>query len=343
MFEGPGMLYFSPLRLSECSCVRTGEFNRLRTQRRADMENRICYDLQLTCQNLDEPINILSLGAGGFLQDWILLGQLIKSGYTNINYSAIDPEIKSINLERFTQFFEDFEGVNVNVNYYGNVDWYTSVNPEQNLNAVIAIDFDDLNTSGCWSDINTLRKLLMENQGKFYMSYNKDDIVIDSSSTLDLCECKGFYDLMHSDLAQNFNILPDEPISIAVSATNENLGSLFAYKVVVPIIFYLHANCKEATEINLVVQGQTEDTLRSDLESFSDDLLTIKVAFVDDVVEQKFDLIVTYCREDISLAQETSNYLKNDGVAYRFGINGTRKAERVSINGNAILDVEGLT
>ncbi len=80
--RGSGELIFHPpslatLGLYECSCGNTGEFHRLNSPRRNDLEEAIIQRLTKIHLDKNEPIQLLSLGSGGLMSDFITLEKLV--------------------------------------------------------------------------------------------------------------------------------------------------------------------------------------------------------------------------------------------------------------------------
>lgn len=309
---------FSPLKFSECACSNTGEFNRLLNNRRNNIEDKIVKDM-LKAKVAKKPLNLLSLGSGNLLQDWILIGKLIKSGVKEINYTLVEPNLDPKLLEEFIKFFKDLEDCNIKIeNYKYLKEFQENQNPPIKQDAVLAIDFDELAENDNWAHVNQARSLLSD-QGNLYLSFGGDDISINQQSNQDFYARKGPANLISSDFA---NFQAKDHVSIATS-----LNQMLSLNMNPPILMELVSRKVPNIEITIVGNPEQGSNLKINLESFSTIDSKISVQFIEssNLDSKKFDLILTGAFEKDQLPQKSCDLLKETGIAYLMQRNGLEK------------------
>ncbi len=119
----------------ECPCEASGLFNRSLTTRRAQFERAIVADF-----GKKEELDILSLGSGGLLQDWIVIGQLLQRGVSAINLVCVEPNPEAGDICEFAQFFKDANIDGITITRHMWMEYVT----DQTFDIVLAIDFDKI-------------------------------------------------------------------------------------------------------------------------------------------------------------------------------------------------------
>lgn len=306
-------LTFPPLNLGECGCCNTQEFNRFFTDRRLNIEERITTDLKKVYLEKQGALNLLGFGSGRLLEDWILIGKLIKEGITEINYTIVEPHLHKEALENFTAFFADFEGVKINIKAYKNLEEYRN-EPNNLQDAVFAIDFDEFDSNKNLKELNQTRDLLTDT-GHLYLSYSKDDMVI-GKSDLECYGRKSTWEPITSDLRKSFSL--DCPKNFQIAQSNNRL----CLNLMAPILYELISKKVESIEIFIQDRqhGDVEyyklidNELKENLESFSNKETKVKVNFIDDISQFTYDIIATPDNE--ALSTNAKDQLKETGVAY---------------------------
>lgn len=157
--DGYDQLVFPPLELSECMCAEeSGPYNRLVTTLRADFEKAILAHINERVFDKSEPLSLLSLGSGGLLQDFVLLGKLIQKGHTNLTLTLVDPMLSEDKVYAFQHFFErHFPKVNLSILSALSV---KDLHPSKSFDLAYAIDFSDLfelyDQKNAYPDLNSL-------------------------------------------------------------------------------------------------------------------------------------------------------------------------------------------
>ncbi|MGK5593775.1 MAG: hypothetical protein ACSNEK_00255 [Parachlamydiaceae bacterium] len=109
--------YLKDTKFYECSCHG---FDRFRNDRRSQIEETFVQEVELLREEKEALLAITSLGAGGCLQDLIILGKLIQRGYTNIDVTFMDPYVFNHNRELAQQLesmLNRLPGINITVRY----------------------------------------------------------------------------------------------------------------------------------------------------------------------------------------------------------------------------------
>lgn len=174
--------------LNECACVRTGYFNRLKNQRRVDLENQLVRDATTSFPpSKNFRLNYVGFGAGRLLQEFMNVGKLMEAGYQDLNIVLIDPSIRkestditsgkrgpNPSLEQF-KFLLDVakqKGIRLQIQAFENITEYRRAFPNERAHCISAIDFDEFQEA--FDDVTLCHQILHE-KGKFYLSYNVHD------------------------------------------------------------------------------------------------------------------------------------------------------------------------
>ena len=77
--------------LYECACLNSDMYNRLKNDRRSQIENAVHQ--RITGKfDPSQVLEYLSFGGGGLLQDFLIIAKLMLAGYKNIHVSLVDVE-----------------------------------------------------------------------------------------------------------------------------------------------------------------------------------------------------------------------------------------------------------
>jgi hypothetical protein len=124
-------------------------------------------------------LRIGCFGAGGLLQDLIIIGKLIQKGFKNITVFFVDPKVDSNNVKEFELMLNKLKGVTVRAlcpPFFG---------PKMKLDAIYSTDLDDLNHSegDCWSSVFWAKNALTDT-GKFYLFGDNTALILDKNDHL---------------------------------------------------------------------------------------------------------------------------------------------------------------
>jgi len=120
------------LEFSECSCEH---YNRFETEKRDKLERKLIDSLAKNSPDKERQIRLLSLGSGELLQDWILIGKLLREGFKDISIYFIEPDQKLTDskLQKFQEFYNQLPDCRVSVlgrgyslSYPEKKDWHFS-------------------------------------------------------------------------------------------------------------------------------------------------------------------------------------------------------------------------
>lgn len=157
--EEEGEFLFKPLDLRECACVKTGAFNRFKSQRRNNLENAFVQKLVDTVPDKNEHITLLSFGSGGMMSDFITLEKLVLAGFKHISLDCVDDfDQGDENAENINAFFQKFPECQIEVHSYEAVEEVPPV--PQGYTAIMAMDCDELMEFRLGDDLNCLRGFL---------------------------------------------------------------------------------------------------------------------------------------------------------------------------------------
>jgi hypothetical protein len=151
--------------LSECAC---SYFNRKQGSRRNQLEIDILSQAKAQFPaNTTEQINYLSMGVGEGLQDFILIGRLIKQGYRFVNVVLVDPHLRTQSIRQLKDLnlLATKYNVNLKIEHYDSIQNF-SESCETKFHLIIGIDFENIFKSNGFADVLYAHKLLDEN-GRF--------------------------------------------------------------------------------------------------------------------------------------------------------------------------------
>ncbi|CCB87439.1 MULTISPECIES: hypothetical protein [Parachlamydia] len=152
-----GENYLIGTPFSECHC-----FSR---NHRQEIEKIIVDGIDKRIENKSGTLRLASFGAGGLLQDLIILGKLILKGFKNITIDFVD--LLPPNQERakkLEEMLNKLPGVTINTCCISRIE------PEKMYDIIHSIDFTDINISNGsgWQAIFNAKQSLLEN-GQFYL------------------------------------------------------------------------------------------------------------------------------------------------------------------------------
>jgi len=183
-------------QLQECACPH---FNRFTTNRRQELEAKAVADIVANNPNKKTRLELVSLGAGEGLQDFILIGLLANEGYSNIHLSLIDSSQSSDNegvvgdpivdgtCQNLKDFYAQMPSLNISVDGFTSTTAYCNANTSAKPHAVWAADLevsDLFSSKSTWNDVMALRGRL-QTGGHIYLtdpveslSFSKTDIEV---------------------------------------------------------------------------------------------------------------------------------------------------------------------
>lgn len=255
--------------LSECHCHghERGIRVKLEKQLLTEVSNRF---------KLSESLNYLSLGSGGLLQDFIIITQLLKKGYKNINISLIEPGNYNGVLRYFNAVIlaiADELGATVVMQDYLSIQQFKTIHPDKQLHIAVAIDFENPFKAPIFSDLMQTHQLLVEN-GFFLMSYDDFKLVITKQSAKLLMPSAKLENITSSLQAlANINLEKEDSLSIAITTA---IYPMETWVGVLPMLANLPQHFIEIAMINPKKQTynglNTEENnagfTKSDIETF---------------------------------------------------------------------------
>jgi hypothetical protein len=149
------------------------------------VEKAIATDIEKTFKgkSLDEPIRLLSLGSFGLLQDFFIVGHLVKQGRTHIELAFVGASYDAPNLNGMIELKKALsqEGVELDISTFKNLQEFSSKKP-QKVSAVYSIDaFRNEASLSAINDIILARKQLTNN-GQAYLSFFGEAMSFGTSS-----------------------------------------------------------------------------------------------------------------------------------------------------------------
>ena len=315
---------FEPLEFTECACD-TQAFDRQKSPRRVRLENQIIADMKKSKPDKDQPIHLLSMGCGGLLQDWIIMGRLFKAGYKNINIALVDPKIDAEKFNQFTDFFKKLKIGYVRISSHVSVEQLKDQEPNMTFDAVIAIDFDDFlglqlikkgeYRYGC-EDIVTAQGMLRDS-GRLYLGWGTEDFVIDANNKIETLGKPGIHAVISKDIQKT-----NKRVVIAASQCK------IALLMLLPVVTKLIEKGTKKNELTLVGKDDVHGfypnvkAVEKVLKGFAPDGVKIVVNHLsneDEFLksEKQFDYLVTGCFEGIAhQLDDIKSLLTENGVVY---------------------------
>jgi hypothetical protein len=173
-------------------CEEDSRFNRKSSQVRKNIEKDILADIGkiLEKEPQDTTIRLLSLGCTGLLQDWYIVGQLIRQGRTHIDLTIVDTKLFQGPVEGFEKLSKALksEGITLHVRFLNSLDSLTT-GPKETFHCVYAINYFALLSfeKDTWKNLSRARKLLVQN-GHLFASYLNEILTIDAKGKINVVE-----------------------------------------------------------------------------------------------------------------------------------------------------------
>lgn len=181
------LTYLPLLSLAEWKC--SGRFDRKASDIRTRVEEAICRDLDSLLsskQALSEPVRMLSLGGIGMLQDWFIIGRLIKKGVTNIDLTVVDRHLLPEAVHGMESLSEALkaEGVNLSLTFLSSFQAGKKQTPYHIVYSIASVGL-----SACmkdeWTTLLNTRKLLAPN-AHLFVAYGTEFIRFDGQGSFEI-------------------------------------------------------------------------------------------------------------------------------------------------------------
>lgn len=178
-----GECYLKGFSFHHCDCDAWG---RMTSTKRLKAETLIVDDIDRRVPNKNERLLIASYGAGGLLEDLIIIGKLIRQkGFKNIKAIFADPYQQHENAQKFAAMLNKLPGVTVQAIYP------PYIPTRDKLHAIYSTDFIALNKldATCWMDVFHARENALEEEGRFYLFGDGAELILDKQGAFkDLSE-----------------------------------------------------------------------------------------------------------------------------------------------------------
>lgn len=167
--------------MAECACRGYSRKHRKVLEGTLINEARARFDQ-------DKTLKYLSLGAGEFLQDFIIILNLIKEGFKSLDVSLIEPDSYKTPLapREWLKKIAEENGVKLNINLYHSIDHYKFCKNED-VHLINAIDFENIFKAEVFEDVIETHKLLTPD-GYFLFSFDEYKLGLTCSSVKVLVE-----------------------------------------------------------------------------------------------------------------------------------------------------------
>ena len=169
-----------------------GRFDRKTSPVRANIEKAIVQDINhvLEKEPLTTPVRILSIGCLGQLQDWYIVGQLIREGRTTIDLSIVEKQFFPELIDSMSKLSDGLEqeGIHLKASYFNSVEQCASAQKKP-FHAAYAVLYYDLYSfqKNTWSNLTKARKLLAPN-GHLSVSFQNEILTIDATGKVSVIE-----------------------------------------------------------------------------------------------------------------------------------------------------------
>lgn len=311
---------FTPLGIGECACIGH-KSNRVFNNMRYVYEEQFVNHILAVVPNKSDTVRVLSMGSGRLLQDWKLIGLLIKEGYTTFQWVLVDP-INSNNprIDRLKDFYEKIKDIHVELIACTSIaEVQDKAGVVSNQHAVLTIDFDQeiLKDLSCC-------KVYLHPAGKLFLSSGVAGFVVTAQETASVFQEARFL-AMANDIEAS---VPDNYQGVVRIACIEN------WAVAVYAISVLQRRGAAVVELHIDMDANEEKISAQELFGFFFPTLhlTIKTPTTDEIedqIEQKqqFDFILSYplTKEELesmgvaSFEQVDSHIMTKTNTAYILG------------------------
>lgn len=237
-----GESYLKGFPFHECPCTSYG---RTTSGFRQKAETLIVEEITNRFENKNEPLSLASLGAGGLLQDLIIVGKLIQKGFKNFNVNFIDINPEDETSKAFADMLNKIPGLSIKT-------IYTSYVPfKGQYDFIYAIDFDDLNihNGNGWSAVFRAKNMLTEN-GKFYLFGAGTQLILEKNDSF-----SNLHDLTETLVEELRNASPISHLNIVdkikITATKDKNRLNFNLPRMAKVIQFLSTQFNKPIEVDL--------------------------------------------------------------------------------------------
>lgn len=171
-----GENYLKGFSFHECACAK---YDRSSKPLRQKLENIIVEGIAANSENASETLRLASIGAGGLLQDLIVVGKLIQKGFKNIDIIFSDINADGDDAKKFEDMLKKLPGVSIKAVYA------QFMRSNAKLHAAYGTDFDVLykeHGSG-WSSVFQAQNALMD-KAKLYLFGDNTQIILDKDNNI---------------------------------------------------------------------------------------------------------------------------------------------------------------
>ncbi len=171
-----GENYLKGFSFHECGCKSYG---RTTANKRQNAENIIVEEISSSIENKNEMLRLASVGAGGLLEDLIILGKLIQKGFKNIHITFTDNYPDSDQAKILEDMLNKLPGVTIKSLYC------PFLHSKSQFHAIYATDFDELykDRGNGWSAICQAKNTLLD-KGKLYLFGGGEQLVLDKDNNI---------------------------------------------------------------------------------------------------------------------------------------------------------------
>lgn len=311
---------FTPLGIGECACVGH-KSNRVFNNMRYVYEEQFINHILAVVPNKADTVRVLSMGSGRLLQDWKLIGLLVKEGYTSIQWVLVDP-INSDNprIDRLKGFFAKIKDTYVELIACTNISQVQEkADLVSNQHAVLTIDFD----RDVLKDL-ICSKMFLKSTGKLFLAGGVAIFVVSAQETTALFQ-EAKYLTIASDIEAS---VPDNYQGVVRIACIEN------WAVAVYAISVLQRCGVAEVELHIDMDADEEKISAQELFGFFFPKLNLSIKTpttdeIEDQIQQKqqFDFILSYPLEQEELEsmgvatfeQVTTHTMTKTNTAYILG------------------------
>lgn len=178
--------YLKGFLFYECACS-----THLRSNKtiRSRIEQTILEDVVEKVKNKDDTLYIGSFGAGGLLSDLIIIGKLLREGYSDIHVTFIDvlnAQLRKDLEKEFCIFLNQLPRARVKVEYI-TLKELKALDPERRFQLLYSIDILEivLGHPTCWEHITQVKNHLTE-KGAFYIFSGPERFILDQRGNITL-------------------------------------------------------------------------------------------------------------------------------------------------------------
>ena len=169
-----------------------GRFDRKTSPVRKSIEKDILADIEevMAKEPQGTPVRLLSLGSEGLLQDWFVVGQLIRQGKTQIDLTIVNQQLLKEPCEEFEKLCKALksEGISINLPFFPSVEQCAKIQ-KLPFHCVYAVNYCALLTfkKDTWRNLVSARKIVAP-AGHLFVSYLDEILTIDSNGKISVVE-----------------------------------------------------------------------------------------------------------------------------------------------------------